>query len=125
MSELVGSVESMEHLWGSNWQEQTEVFKEELFPVLLILRANMMLIMCLEIGDPRWKEKNWANIAYYLSFLHCTRIQSDLRGNVNILGGDSIGDCDKKSSCKHVFNSEWLPRWSSLNLQTQKHCEWQ
>ena len=68
MSELVGSLENMEHLWNSNWQKQTEVFKEDAFPVLLVLHANLMLTTCLETGDPWCKEKKWGNVAYYLSF---------------------------------------------------------
>jgi hypothetical protein len=36
-------------------------------------------------------------------------IQVDSGGMVNILGGDSVGHCGKKSSCEHVSNSEWLP----------------
>jgi hypothetical protein len=36
-------------------------------------------------------------------------IQSDLGGNSNILGSDIIGLCEKKSSYKHVSNSEFLP----------------
>jgi hypothetical protein len=68
VSELVGSMESMEHLWNSNWQEQTEMVEEEPFPVLIILHANFMLMMCLETGNPWCKEKNWGNIAYCLSF---------------------------------------------------------
>ena len=31
----------------------------------------------------------------------------------------------RKSSHEHVYNSEWLPKNSCLNLQIQKHCEWQ
>ena len=92
-SELVGSVESMEHSWNCNCQEQTEVVEEELLPVLLIPNAYLLLMICLETGDPWCKEKNWANIAYCLYFWHC--IQSDLGGNVNILGGYSIGHCEK------------------------------
>ena len=34
---------------------------------------------------------------------------------MSILGGDSIGDCKKKSSYKCVSNSEWLPRQNCLN----------
>jgi len=30
----------------------------------------------------------------------------------------------KKSSYKHLFNSEWLRRYCCLDLQTQNHCEW-
>ena len=104
VSELVGSLENMEHLWNSNWQKQTEVVEEEPFALLLVLHANLMLTMCLETGDPWWKEKNWGNIAYYLSFWHC--IQGDSGGNVNVLGDDSISHCDKKSSYRHVSNSE-------------------
>jgi hypothetical protein len=37
-------------------------------------------------------------------------IQGDSGGKVNILGGNSIGHCEKKSSYEHVPNSEWLPR---------------
>jgi hypothetical protein len=48
----------------------------------------------------------------YCSRFHTIRIsiQDDSKGKVNILGGDSIGHCEKKSSYGHVSNSEWLPR---------------
>jgi hypothetical protein len=46
-------------------------------------------------------------------------IQGDSGGKVNILGGDSIGHCEEKSSYEHVYISEWLPREGCLNLQTQ------
>jgi hypothetical protein len=45
-------------------------------------------------------------------------IQGDIGGKVNILGDDTIGHCEKKSSYEHVSNSEWLRRYSCLNLQT-------
>ena len=50
VSELVGSVEIMEHLWNGNRQEQTEAVKEQPLPVLLILHANLLL------NDMSW---NW------------------------------------------------------------------
>jgi len=37
-------------------------------------------------------------------------VQADPAGKVSILGGDGIGDCEKKSSYEHVYNSDWLPR---------------
>jgi hypothetical protein len=43
-------------------------------------------------------------------------IQGDSGGKIATLGGDSISRCEKRSSYKHVSNSEWLPRWSCLNL---------
>jgi hypothetical protein len=51
-------------------------------------------------------------------------IQGDSGENVNILGGDVIGHCERKNSYEHVANSECLPRYSCLSLQTKKHCEW-
>jgi hypothetical protein len=44
-------------------------------------------------------------------------IMGNSGGKVQILGGDSIGHCDKKV---HMSNSEWLLSYSSLNLQIQK-----
>jgi hypothetical protein len=46
-------------------------------------------------------------------------MQGDSR-KFNMLGGDSIGHCEKKVSYEHVSNSEWLPRYSSLNKK-QSH----
>jgi hypothetical protein len=37
-------------------------------------------------------------------------IQGDSGGKANILGGDSIGNCEKKSLYEYVSNSEYLPR---------------
>jgi hypothetical protein len=37
-------------------------------------------------------------------------IQGDSWGKVSILGDDSIGHWEKKSSYEHVSDSEWLPR---------------
>ena len=37
-------------------------------------------------------------------------IQGDLGGMVNILGGDNIDHCERKSLYEHVCNSEYLPR---------------
>jgi hypothetical protein len=45
-------------------------------------------------------------------------IDGDSGGKFIILGGDSISHCEKESSCEHVFNCEWLPKYSCLNLQT-------
>jgi hypothetical protein len=45
-------------------------------------------------------------------------IQGDSGGKVNILGGDSIGHCEVKSSFEHACNSEWLPTEGCLNVQT-------
>jgi hypothetical protein len=36
---------------------------------------------------------------------------------MSILGGGIVGRCERKSLLKHVSNSEWLPRYSCLNLQ--------
>jgi hypothetical protein len=47
-----------------------------------------------------------------------TTIQGDSGGKLNILGGDSIGHCEKHSSYEHVSDSKWLPRHSCLNLET-------
>jgi len=46
-------------------------------------------------------------------------MQDDTGGKANIVGGDRIGQCEKKRSYERVYNPEWLPRWSCLNLQTQ------
>ena len=54
-------------------------------------------------------------------------MQGDLGGKVNILGRGqfhSLWEKKKKSSYKHVSNSEWLLRLFCLNLQIQKHHEW-
>jgi hypothetical protein len=37
-------------------------------------------------------------------------IQDDSKGKVNILGGDSVSHCEKKSLYEHVSNSDWLLR---------------
>ena len=37
-------------------------------------------------------------------------IQGDAVGEVNVLGDDRIGRCEKKSSYEHVPSTEWLPR---------------
>jgi hypothetical protein len=50
-------------------------------------------------------KKKWGCVTLVIQF-----IQSDSRGKVNILGGDSIGHCETKSFYGHVSNSEWLPR---------------
>jgi hypothetical protein len=34
----------------------------------------------------------------------------DLQREINILEGDIIGHCEKKSSYEHVFNSEQPPK---------------
>jgi hypothetical protein len=36
-------------------------------------------------------------------------IPGDSGGTINILGGDSIGPCEKTSLYEQVSNSEWLP----------------
>jgi hypothetical protein len=41
---------------------------------------------------------------------YATCVQGDSVRNVNILGGDSVGNCEKKGSYEHVSNSEWLPQ---------------
>jgi hypothetical protein len=40
-----------------------------------------------------------------------------------MLGGDTVGHCEKISSYEHVTDSEWLLRYSCLNLQIQNHSE--
>jgi len=37
-------------------------------------------------------------------------IQGDEAGEVSILDDDGIGHCEKKSSCEHLSNCDWLPR---------------
>jgi hypothetical protein len=53
-----------------------------------------------------WRLESW----WYNHFIWLKQyeheIQGDLGGNVNILGGEGIGDC----SYEHVSNSKWLPR---------------
>jgi hypothetical protein len=44
-------------------------------------------------------------------------------GKFCILGGDTIGHCEKGSSHQRVSNSKWLPAQSYCNLQIQKHCK--
>jgi hypothetical protein len=44
-------------------------------------------------------------------------IQDYSGGKVNILGGDSIGHCEEKSSYELVPNSELLPTESCLTIQ--------
>jgi hypothetical protein len=39
-----------------------------------------------------------------------TKIQGDSRGIVNILGGDSVGHCEKKVHMNRVSISKWLSR---------------
>jgi hypothetical protein len=38
------------------------------------------------------------------------KVQGDSGGEINILGGDSIGHCEIKCSYGHVCVCEWLPR---------------
>ena len=45
-------------------------------------------------------------------------IQGDSGGKVNILGGEIIGNYEKKISCGHICYSAYLPRWSCSNFQT-------
>ena len=74
---------------------------------------------------------NWMNWMFWCgSHLYSKQIQNiqhiqdDSSGNFNILGGDSIGHCEKnKSTYEQVSNSVWLPRYSCLNQQIQKHCD--
>jgi len=47
------------------------------------------------------------------SYTHST--QGDSIGKANILGGDSICQCDTKMSYGHVSNYEWLPRQNCVN----------
>jgi hypothetical protein len=44
------------------------------------------------------------------SNLLSTHIQGDSGGKVSVLGGDSIGYCEKESSYERVYNYEWLRR---------------
>jgi len=43
--------------------------EEEPFPVLLILHANLMLMICLDTGDPWCKEKKLDQHSLLLVFL--------------------------------------------------------
>jgi hypothetical protein len=36
--------------------------------------------------------------------------QGDSGRKFNIWGGDSVGHCEKKSLCRPVSDSEWLPK---------------
>lgn len=51
-----------------------------------------------------------------LLFSNNQNIQGDSREKVNILRVNYIRHCEEKDSCEHVSHSEWLPRWSYLNL---------
>jgi len=50
-------------------------------------------------------------------------IQGDSGLKVHLLEGDSIGHCEKKKFVR-TCDSEWLPRYSCLNLPIHNHCEW-
>ena len=56
-------------------------------------------------------------------FGKCLYKEGDSGGKVNILGRDTVGHCETISSYEHLSNSEWLPRYSSFDLQIQNHCE--
>ena len=51
-------------------------------------------------------------------------IHSDSGWKVSLLGGDSIGHCEKKKKFVRTRDSERLPKYSCLNLPIQNHCEW-
>jgi len=55
-----------------------------------------------------------------------THTQGDAVGKVNSMGGESISyKYNEKRVHTNMSNTECLPRHSWLNLQIQKHCEWQ
>ena len=47
-------------------------------------------------------------------------LQGNSREMVNIWGGYSICRCERKSSYERMYNSEWMPTFSCLNLQLKK-----
>jgi len=51
-------------------------------------------------------------------------IQDDSGGKVNSLEGDSISHSMRKSSYKHVYNSEWLLKCPDLTLLYFFVCLW-
>jgi hypothetical protein len=75
-------------------------------------------------GKDRWNIKGefWLFLVYRNDFY--IFIQGDSGGNVNILGGDNLSLWEQ-SLYEHVSNCEWLLRWRCLNVEIQKHCEWQ
>ena len=58
------------------------------------------------------------------SFCISLDILCDLDVKVYIYGGDTFDHCEKQSSYEHVCNSDWLPRYSCVNVQIHRHCEW-
>jgi hypothetical protein len=47
-------------------------------------------------------------------------IQGDPGRKDNIMGGDSIGHCENRSSYEHVSNSEWFPTESCLKFTEER-----
>lgn len=45
-------------------------------------------------------------------------VHDDRGGDVNILGGHSIGHSKQKSECVQVSYSELFPRWSCFSVET-------
>ena len=57
-------------------------------------------------------------LQYDVGHTHIYRVIHEKK--VNILGGDSIFQCErKKSFYEHVYNSEWFARYSFSKLQNQ------
>jgi hypothetical protein len=59
-----------------------------------------------------WKTQtaNWVNCRIFSTLQQLVIIQGDSGGNVDILGIDSMGHCEKKKIYEGVSNTEWLPR---------------
>ena len=73
--------------------------------------GSSLMLLCFEKSRKNYIPKD-SNL---LSLLKMYRVIQDKRGK--ILGGDSIGHCEKtKSLYECVTNSEWPPRQSCLNL---------
>jgi hypothetical protein len=66
-----------------------------------------VLLCCfLELSQCRFKQNKT------ISKKDVCLIQGDSGGKVSILGGDSVGHCERKRSFEHVSNCEWLLRHS-------------
>jgi len=57
----------------------------------------------------RYQKRLSVNKVQATSKTYTFDIQGDAEGKVNVLKGESVGDCDKTSH-DHMYNSEWLPR---------------
>jgi hypothetical protein len=57
-----------------------------------------------------------------LNTINSMIIQSVPGGNVNVLGGHSIGHSKQESVYVHVFYSERFPRYSYVTVRYTVHC---